>query len=78
LAHAELRIARDIVCHYDADAWMRLHAVNTFMKVGLFEEAKRELQVITNRFGLKVGVNHIKTFAQRLGLAEIEARAASL
>jgi hypothetical protein len=78
LAHAELRIACDIVSHYDADAWMRLHAVNTFMKVGLFEEAKRELQVIINRFGLKVGVNHIKTFAQRLGLAEIEARAASL
>jgi hypothetical protein len=75
---AELRIARDIISRSDTDAWTRLHAVNTYIKAGLFDEAKGDLRLIIDRFGCKVGINHIRSFAQTLGLPEIEARVAQM
>ena len=78
LMDAELRIAQDIISRSDTDAWTRLHAVNTYIKADLFDEAKGELRLIIDRFGCKVGINHIRSFAQTLGLPEIEARVAQM
>lgn len=67
----ELYIAKIFPKSFANDPWKRLHTVNSLMRANQNIEAEIELRQIVTQFGTKIGADHIKNFAKKLGITEI-------